>query len=76
MTNYFVDNVEHPLIGINQVPNTISFGNSNNEEICRIDADGIMRVRVDPSDENAKLFVECVNRFLGSGKELTKVEAI
>lgn len=45
-----------------------------NKELARIDADGVFRVKVDPTDENTKLFIAAVNSILQSGIKLTKVE--
>lgn len=38
-------------------------GNAS-QTLTEIDADGILRVRVDHTDENAAKFVECIENFL------------
>lgn len=53
-------------------PNTIVLSNKEVGEIVRIENDGTFRVKVDPTDVNAKMFIECVNRCLDTF--ITKVE--
>lgn len=45
-----------------------------NKEVARIDSNGVFRVKVDPTDENTKAFIEAVNSCLQNGVKLTKVE--
>ncbi len=53
--------------------NTVIFYNQN-EETARIDANGVFRVTVEPTDENTKAFIKLVNQLLSNGIQLTKVE--
>jgi hypothetical protein len=53
-------------------PNTIVLSNKEVGEIVRIEKDGTFRVKVDPTDVNARMFIECVNRCLETS--ITKVE--
>jgi len=45
----------------------------DSQVVATIDADGIFRVNVDPTDENAKLFVELVEKYL-SHRTLTSMQ--
>jgi hypothetical protein len=38
---------------------------ASGEEVARIDKDGIFRCRVDPTDENARKFVEAIESVTG-----------
>lgn len=58
---------------LTQPVNAFSF-HGVNKEVARIDSDGVFRVKVDPTDENTKAFIEAVNRCLQNGIKLTKVE--
>lgn len=56
------------------MPLTITIG-GNDKPLALIGQDGIFRVHVDPTDENAKKFIEIVNRWL-TPKTLAKIEAV
>lgn len=45
-------------------PNVMTF-NSNQGEVARIDADGIMRFTIDANDENAANFIACIETCIG-----------
>ena len=38
---------------------------ANGEEVARIDKDGIFRCRVEPTDESARKFIECIESVTG-----------
>ena len=54
-------------------PNTLSLQVfSASREIARITPEGILHFQIAANDENAKLFVECVERYI-AGRALTGV---
>jgi hypothetical protein len=54
------------------VPNLLCF-NALNKTLAIVDANGVLRVKVEANDENAKQFVECLERAIG--RRLTAVVA-
>lgn len=61
-------NTELPVvpIGASLEPNTIRFLSQSCNEVARIGSDGIMRFTVDPNDENAAQFINCIETFLST----------
>ena len=47
-------------------PNTIEFSDSECTVLARITPDGIMHFTVDPTDENAAKFIDCIETFLST----------
>lgn len=53
-------------------PRELRFHTNMNQTVAVIGTDGIMRFTVDANDENARQFVECIERFIS--RRLTGVE--
>lgn len=62
--------LQHPPIGSvidpDLPPNTVRFSDSAFNELARITPDGIMHFTVDPTDENAAKFINCIETFLST----------
>lgn len=54
-------------------PSEFRFTANTNQTVAFIGTDGIMRFTVDASDENARNFVECIERCIS--RRLTGMEA-
>lgn len=64
-----------------QLPDTVKFYLSNpdwqDKPAAEITKDGVFRVHIDPTDENARKFIELVNGVLqGKAAPLTAMEVI
>jgi hypothetical protein len=53
-------------IGESLQRNTIHFLNEANGQVAMITPDGIMHFTVDPTDENAAAFIDCIETFLST----------
>lgn len=62
--------LQHPPIGsvidLNLPPNTVRFSDSEFNVLAHITDDGIMHFTVDPTDENAAKFIDCIETFLAT----------
>ena len=58
-------NVPYPKLGMQSIHKELRFFEVNAQPVAVIGSDGIMRFKVDATDENAKRFVECIEKLIG-----------